>query len=908
MRSPLPVVGQRQLAVLTASALVVSTFGIIAALPATHVRAASAVTCSAPAVGGAAPIEVESSGFEPIAPVRIADTRDPVGTAPTVGAGCVLQVELAPASPPEEAVAVALTVTSDRAAAIGYISAYGCASPRTETSVLNPDPALASPNLVIVPVDTTGRICLYTQYATDLIVDITGWFVPTGARLHEMTPTRVFDSRTGNSLTGLPKGKLTKGTTVRVPIADYYMPGDAVGVAATITITNAETDGWITAYPCGAPRPATSVNNVLAGRDRGVAAYLGLGQSALCLYTDITADIVVDITGCFCPDPPAQSPAVPSIPLSALTSTRVADSRSGPGAGILPAGSQRRYDLSTIVAPGTTAAALNVTATGATAAGYLTVYVCDIGLGDTSSVNYRVGTTETTLTTIWLGSNADVCIYTSADVHVIVDMFATYGYPGTLRQFVTTPALDREVAAGQVDHTVRCAEGGSLVTIDVTATSGARVAVNGGAAATSVSWTGTMLEDALVPIVVTGPGGHVENHWLRCLPHDFPPLEAQGASPTPGWYVAASIQPSNFAFILDEYGVPVWYKRTPYPVIGVFPQANGDLAWRQWTQGIGGFPPEVPRSPIEIRNIDGTQTGAVNLPASDPDVTGWHDMVTLPNGNHLITTYPRRALEAGAPTSCRSGLDGSLQTPESLVDGKIVELDPANNIVWEWSTADHSDFSETVLPICFDIDTSPSGTEWALDLAHINAIDVFPNGDLLVDARHFSAVMRVDKATGDVLWKLGGAPSVEGTSLTIVGDPAGGPSGPHDGRVLSDASVTMHDNHVSPSGGSTPRAVEYQIDTSAMTATLTWSYTSLLNESTTLGSVRRQPDGNTVIGWGAAWTPWLEEVTSTGQRVLTVASAPPATFYRVVKLPETTYGRDTLRALAGGPMLAPATG
>jgi hypothetical protein len=46
----------------------------------------------------------------------------------------------------------------------------------------------------------------------------------------------------------------------------------------------------------------------------------------------------------------------------------------------------------------------------------------------------------------------------------------------------------------------------------------------------------------------------------------------------------------------------------------------------------------------------------------------------------------------------------------------------------------------------------------------------------------------------------------------------------------------------------------------------------------------------------------LEEVTPEHQTVLRVDSSPPATFYRVVKLPESTYQRDTLRALAGGTM------
>ena len=57
------------------------------------------------------------------------------------------------------------------------------------------------------------------------------------------------------------------------------------------------------------------------------------------------------------------------------------------------------------------------------------MYLCDAGPGATSSVNFAAGTTETTLTTIGLGEDADVCVYASADVHVIIDLFATYGFP-----------------------------------------------------------------------------------------------------------------------------------------------------------------------------------------------------------------------------------------------------------------------------------------------------------------------------------------------------------------------------------------------------------------------------------------------------------------------------------------------
>src|SRR6478752_4137048 len=219
MPHPSSALGHRLPAAL--AALVVALAGFVFATPTAAVRAAAvdatAVTCPAGAVWSPTPFDVDDAGFQPIAPRRIADTRLPEA-GPQVGPNCVLQVELATAGPPADAVAVALTVTSDRAAAVGYISAYGCGSARTETSVVNPDPKLPSPNLVVVPVDTTGRVCLYTQYATDLIVDVTGWFVPDGARLREMDPQRVLDTRNGTPGNGLAPGKLTAGTTVRVPI------------------------------------------------------------------------------------------------------------------------------------------------------------------------------------------------------------------------------------------------------------------------------------------------------------------------------------------------------------------------------------------------------------------------------------------------------------------------------------------------------------------------------------------------------------------------------------------------------------------------------------------------------------------------------------------------------------------
>ncbi len=381
----------------------------------------------------------------------------------------------------------------------------------------------------------------------------------------------------------------------------------------------------------------------------------------------------------------------------------------------------------------------------------------------------------------------------------------------------------------------------------------------------------------------------MQHTFLRCLPPDFPPLHAVGRSPTPGWVQAATAAAAAYAFILDEYGVPVWYKRTPYPVIGLW-AAGGGVAWRRWTGG--GFPTEVPPLGFELRSLTGGLTGTIEIPGEAID---WHELLTLPDGHRLVVTYPRRDLPLPTTVACND-TNGMRRSTSVMIDSDVVELDRAGNEVWRWHSADHIAAAETQLPICFPL----AGGEYGLDLVHVNAVDVFADGDLLLTARHLNAVIRIDRATGAVEWKLGGSTApATGVALAIVGDARGGPRAPHDGRVLPDGNVTIHDNHVGAIDA-TSRAVEYAIDATAARATLTWSHGAGTLKSGTLGSVRRLGDGTTMIGWGTGSAPWLEQVADDGARLLTVSAAPADVIYRAEPVPASTWDRDTLRSAAGG--------
>lgn len=101
---------------------------------------------------------------------------------------------------------------------------------------------------------------------------------------------------------------------------------------------------------------------------------------------------------------------------------RAYDSRTSGGK--LAAGTTRTVTLpSSVVVPGTTGAILNVTAVGATAAGYLTVYSAAVGQPTASSINYRGdGSAIANGMTVAVSNARQIKIFAYSAVHVIVDV------------------------------------------------------------------------------------------------------------------------------------------------------------------------------------------------------------------------------------------------------------------------------------------------------------------------------------------------------------------------------------------------------------------------------------------------------------------------------------------------------
>lgn len=862
---------------------------------------AGTASCAASPVGPSAPLK-PVSGFTPMRPVRLIDTRDGTGgPAGMLGAGCVLRIDTASIiDVPAAADALSLTVTATDGGQLGFLTVFPCGGQRPGTSNVNTRIGVAAANNVIAALDSTRAVCIFASTQTHVVVDLFGWYGSTGMQYVDVAPVRALDTRFGPRPGGT--GRVRANAPFALPLAAQWIPGEAEAVLVNVTVASSLGPGFLVAYPCGDVPPLASNVNFLAGEDRAGSTMVGLGpDGALCLLSNVDVHVVVDVDGYFVP--PRFGPVTTIQPLAGR---RVVDSRDGTGGWSTPlaAGETRSFDPTpdSAAIDNADAATLNVIATEAAGAGHLRVFPCTGSLPLVSSVNFDSRGEATNLVTVPTGDDGRICVFASIATQVVIDEFGVLQAPGLAKRLTITgatpfPTFD----ATGLDYDMICPAGGGDVTIDAVGTAQVGVTVDG--VPTSAVTARHIATDALMRVRFTRGAESVE-YTLRCLPPDFPPYSVdRPGSPQPGWYLGGmgwSAPPtSKFIVILDNHGAVIWYKRTDNQfVLDAKPWPSGSaLPALAWTPQLGpAFGTTLGRG-YRVTSLDGSLVAELKTAAGT--TTDHHDMVSLPNGNRAMIAYEQRP----GMVDLRAALGPAFFTDDSAIDGRIQELTPAGLPVFNWLSAEHFFDAESTFPQRFN----PPATihNGAVDLLHINSIDLQPNGDYIVSARHLDAVFRIDRSNnGKVLWILGGSSTVANKDLaphmTIIGDPLGGPKRMHDARLGADGVLTMFDNRSAT--GQPPRIVAYQLDEVAHTATMLWqrTYPDPAGQSFGLGSARRNPDGSLVISWGSL-QPLLEELDANGHRLLAVSDpAPGALAYRFIKEPPGTYDREILLANAGG--------
>jgi len=232
----------------------------------------------------------------------------------------------------------------------------------------------------------------------------------TGA-LHAVTPTRLLDTRTGT--------KPAPGAVLDLRVTGTGgVPAGAAAVVVTLTATEADGAGYVTAYPCSASRPVASNVNVVPGGTTPNLATVALGTAGdICIYVSVATHVLVDLAAWY---------GTGDDRLMSVAPVRVADTRQS-GKKV---GAGQVLVLAPAAGTGAHAVALNVTATEPDRAGFLTVYPCDAPVPVASNVNYRAGESVADAAVVGLAADGTVCVYASAASHVVVDLNGWFGPAG----------------------------------------------------------------------------------------------------------------------------------------------------------------------------------------------------------------------------------------------------------------------------------------------------------------------------------------------------------------------------------------------------------------------------------------------------------------------------------------------
>ncbi len=249
----------------------------------------------------------------PLTPTRLLDTR----SGAPVGAGQARELAvIGAAEVPAGATAVAVTVTAVDPGAAGYVTVWPQGQQRPEVSTLNvPTAGATVANLALVPVGASGRISLFAESTTHLLVDVVGYVTGAGAASSNVGlfvavgPDRQLDTRQPGT-----RGALLGGyrADVALTLPNGVSATQVSMVAANLTLTGTSAGLYLSAYPARTQRPETS--NVNAdGPGQSIAAFglVPLGVDArISVRPSARTDVIIDVAGFFLGTPAPPDPGV----------------------------------------------------------------------------------------------------------------------------------------------------------------------------------------------------------------------------------------------------------------------------------------------------------------------------------------------------------------------------------------------------------------------------------------------------------------------------------------------------------------------------------------------------------------------------------------------------------------------
>ncbi|MGH8988198.1 MAG: arylsulfotransferase family protein [Acidimicrobiales bacterium] len=349
---------------------------------------------------------------------------------------------------------------------------------------------------------------------------------------------------------------------------------------------------------------------------------------------------------------------------------------------------------------------------------------------------------------------------------------------------------------------------------------------------------------------------------FRSRPDLRPPLvHATGHAPDGGYVFLTPGGP----MIVDPGGELVWNRRSTHAAMNLRVQRyrrEPVLTWWEGTirDGVGDHG--------EVTVLDSRYREITRIVAAKGLRTDFHEFVVAPDGTGYLTAYEKVRADLSA-------IGGPARS--EMLDAHIQGIDLATgDLVFEWRSSRHIGLSETYRSY------SPGSL---FTPVHLNSIDVLPDGNLLVSARHTWTVYKIDRASGEILWRLGGKKSdfSLGTGAHFAWQ--------HDARWHSGNVLSMFDNESAPPEASQSRGLVVHVTEGKKAVTFRHAYyfpgEQLLSGSQ--GSVQFMPGGDVFVGWGSQ--PYFTQYRHDGRAVLD-GSFEKGSSYRAFRVPWTGIPTD----------------
>jgi hypothetical protein len=230
----------------------------------------------------------------------------------------------------------------------------------------------------------------------------------------------------------------------------------------------------------------------------------------------------------------------------------------------------------------------------------------------------------------------------------------------------------------------------------------------------------------------------------------------------------------------------------------------------------------------------------------------------------LLTSSRNAWLISVSPVSYGHGVG------KPTMDAVVQEIDIKTGLVlFEWHALDHVSLSDSAF--------TPKSPGFVFDPYHMNSIAFDRDSDPVVSMRNTSAVYKIDRSTGKIIWTLGGKHSSfkmgSGTTTAFQ----------HAAVVQSDGTVTAFDDGAGPpTVHKYSRGIRVSLDATHMTATLVREYDHAPQISADFeGNVQQLSAGDVFMGWGQQ--PYFSEDNSAGQQIFDAHFTVPTASYRAYR-------------------------